>query len=96
VLLDWHTPETQRLGTFDLVFAADVLYEWQNAPALADLVPGLLAPEGEALFADPSRKDAPPFLELMKERGFENETQEMMVEQAGREVRVMMHRLRGR
>jgi predicted nicotinamide N-methyase len=93
-LLDWHAPEAEPLGTFDLVFAADVLYERRNAPALADLVPRLLAPGGEAVFADPRRKDAPPFLELMWERGFENETRVIMVEQAGREVRVLVHRLR--
>ena len=93
-LLDWHAPGAERLGTFDLVFAADVLYERRNAPALADLIPGLLAPGGEAVFADPRRKDAPPFLELMGERGFENETRVIMVEQAGREVRVLVHRLR--
>ena len=93
-LLDWHAPETERLGPFDLVFAADVLYERRNAPALADLVPRLLAPGGEAVFADPRRKDAPPFLELMRERGFVNETRAIVVEQAEREVRVLVHRLR--
>ena len=92
-LLDWHAPEAKPLGTFDLVFAADVLYERRNAPALADLVPGLLAPGGEVVFADPRRKDASPFLELMKERGFESETRVITVEQAGREVRVLVHRL---
>jgi predicted nicotinamide N-methyase len=95
-LLDWHAPEAERLGTFDLVFAADVLYERRNVPALAKLVPGLLAPDGEAIFADPRRRDAPLFLELMDKRGFENEMQDMMVEQAGREVRVLVHRLRCR
>ena len=93
-LLDWYAPEVEHLGTFDLIFAADVLYERRNAPALADLVPRLLEPGGEVLFADPRRKDAPPFLELMEVRGFKNETQDMMVEQGGREVRVLVHRLR--
>ena len=92
-LLDWHAPEAERLGAFDLVFAADVLYERRNAPALAELVPGLLASGGEVVFADPRRKDASPFLELMKERGFESETRVITVEQAGREVRVLVHRL---
>ncbi len=93
-LLDWYAPEVEHLGTFDLIFAADVLYERRNAPALADLVPRLLEPGGEVLFADPRRKDAPLFLELMEVRGFKNETQDMMVEQGGREVRVLVHRLR--
>jgi predicted nicotinamide N-methyase len=91
-LLDWHTPE--HLGTFDLVVAADVLYERRNAPALADLVSRLLAPDGEALFADPRRKDAPLFLELMEKQGFENTTEGILVEQGGRGVKVLVHRLR--
>ena len=90
-LLDWHIPQSP--GTFDLVAAADVLYERRNAPALVDLVPGLLAPDGEAVFADPRRRDAPMFLELMGERGFENATESVVVEQGGREVKVLMHRL---
>ena len=91
-LLDWHAPE--RLGTFDLLLAADVLYERRSVTVLADLVPELLAPGGEALFADPRRKDAPLFLDLMAERGFPASTQSAVVEQAGREVRVLVHRLR--
>jgi predicted nicotinamide N-methyase len=91
-LLDWHAPE--HPGTFDLVVAADVLYERRNAPALADLVPKLLAPGGEALIADPRRKDAPEFLALMQERGFKPTTENVSVEQGGRGVRVLVHRLR--
>jgi predicted nicotinamide N-methyase len=84
----------ERLGPFDLVLAADVLYERRSAPSLADLVPKLLAPGGEAVFADPRRKDAPLFLELMEERGFENTTEIVVVKQGGRGVRVLVHRLR--
>jgi predicted nicotinamide N-methyase len=93
-LLDWHAPDTERFGTFDLAFAADVLYERRNAPALADLVPILLAPDGEAIFADPRREGAPPFLELMQHRGFENTAEEVVVGQGGRKIRVQVHRLR--
>jgi predicted nicotinamide N-methyase len=93
-LLDWHAPEAERLGTFERVFAADVLYERRNASALADLVPGLLAPGGEALFADPRRKDAPLFLELIEERGFRASTGSVVVDQGGRSIEVLMHRLR--
>ena len=93
-LLDWHMPDARRLGSFDLVLAADVLYERRNAPALADLAPGLLAPGGEAIFADPQRKDAPPFLELMERKGFENAMEALVVEQGRRRIRVLVHRLR--
>ena len=71
-----------------------MLYERRSVPALADLVPSLLAPGGAAVFADPRRKDAPLFFDLMEERGFKNTTEVVLVEQGGREVRVLVHRLR--
>ena len=71
-----------------------MLYERRNAPALAALVPALLASDGEALFADPRRKDAPLFLELIEERGFQVSTRSVVVEQGEREVKVLVHRLR--
>ncbi|MCA1730452.1 MAG: methyltransferase type 12, partial [Actinobacteria bacterium] len=73
---------------------ADVLYERRNVPALAALIPTLLAPGGEVLIADPRRKDAPVFLERMRERGFRSSTEELLVSSGGREVRVMVHQLR--
>ena len=93
-LLDWFSPRLGGLGTFDLVFAADVLYERRNAPALADLVPRLLAPGGEAIFADPRRPPAPSFLETMRARGFRVFTEGSTVEQGGREVKVLLYRFR--
>jgi predicted nicotinamide N-methyase len=95
-LLDWRTPDIERLGTFDLVLGADVLYERPNAVALADLVPRLLAPEGEAILADPRRDDAPAFLRMMEEEGFGTHTQDTTVNHDGREVRVLLYRLRRR
>jgi predicted nicotinamide N-methyase len=95
-LLDWFSPQPDGLGTFDLVLAADVLYERRNAPALADLVPRLLAPGGEALFADPRRPPAPSFLEAMGARGFRASVESSTVEQGAREVGVLIHRFRRR
>jgi predicted nicotinamide N-methyase len=92
--LDWREPDTESIGTFDLVFAADVLYERKNAAALADLVPKLLAPGGEAIFADPRRDEASVFLEAMEDLGFEDATEETTVEQGPRWVKVLLHRLR--
>ena len=93
-VLDWREPSAQGIGTFDLVLAADVLYERKNAAALADLVPKLLAPGGEAIFADPRRDEAPVFLERMVSRGFEDVTKETTVEQNTRKVRVLLHQMR--
>ncbi|MEP6857669.1 MAG: class I SAM-dependent methyltransferase, partial [Gemmatimonadales bacterium] len=53
-LVDWrHLP--LDLGTFDLVFASDVLYEKEYAELLPVLLRGLLGPTGIALIADPGR-----------------------------------------
>ena len=93
-LLDWRAPDIEGLGSFDLVLAADVLYERKNARALADLVPEVLAPGGEALFADPRRDEAPVFLDAMEEHGFEDTIEETTVEQATRTVKVLLHRMR--
>jgi predicted nicotinamide N-methyase len=93
-LLDWHTPGAEGLGGFDLVLAADVLYEWRNVPALAALIPALLVPGGEILLSDPRRKNTPAFLERMREKGFRSSTKECLVPSDGREVVVLVHRLR--
>jgi predicted nicotinamide N-methyase len=93
-LLDWRTPDIEGLGTFGLVLAADVLYERKNAAALAELVPKLLAPGGEALFADPRRDEAPVYLEAMERSGFEDAVDEVTVEQGTRQVKVLLHHLR--
>ncbi len=87
-------PDIRGLGTFDLVLAADVLYERKNAAGLADLVPKLLAPGAEAIFADPRRDEAPVFLEAMEGLGFENTIEETVVEQASKKVRVFFHRMK--
>ena len=93
-LLDWFSPELGGLGTFDLVLAADVLYERRITRALADLIPRLLAPGGEVLVADPRRPPAPSFLEAMERRGFRASTESVLVEQQGRSVRVLIHGFR--
>ncbi|MBA2714651.1 MAG: methyltransferase domain-containing protein [Rubrobacteraceae bacterium] len=93
-LLDWREPEIEGIGTFDLVLAADVLYERKNAEALADLAPKLLAPGGEALFADPRRDEAPVFLQAMESLGFWDAIEDKTVEQDTRMVKVLLHHLR--
>lgn len=53
-LVDWRALPTLR-EHFDLVLAADVLYERPYAPLVACAVVGALAPDGVALIADPGR-----------------------------------------
>jgi predicted nicotinamide N-methyase len=92
--LDWRQQDITGTGTFDLVLAADVLYERKNAVALADLVPRLLAPGGEAIFADPRRDEGPVFFGAMKGQGYKDATEEITIEQPARGVKVLLHRLR--
>ena len=97
-LLDWRAPMPESFrGAFDLVFAADVLYERGNAEALAVLMSSLLAPRGEILVADPGRRWEPLFRELVLDGGFGCETEETVVGQAAgrRGVNVVVHRIFG-
>jgi predicted nicotinamide N-methyase len=65
-LVDWSEPEQLvELGPFDLVLAADVLYERSSVAHLLSLLPRL-APE--ALIADPGRPASPAFLDRGWER----------------------------
>ena len=67
-LVDWrHLP--LDLGTFDLIFASDVLYENEYAKLLPVLLRGLLSSRGIVLIADPGRVAAPVFVEACGEHG---------------------------
>ena len=58
--VDWREPA--ELGTFDLVLAADVLYERRYVDVLVELLPRL---GGEVLLSDPGRPFLRPFLERL-------------------------------
>lgn len=90
--LDWHSPDTREFGRFDLVLAADVLYEQRNVPALSTLIPDLLTSEGEALISDPRRRDTPDFQKAMEERSFKLSTDSTSVRQGEKEIEVLIHR----
>ncbi|MCZ8203255.1 methyltransferase domain-containing protein [Gemmatimonas sp.] len=59
------------LGTFDVVIAADVLYEKEYASLVGACVARALAPQGEAIIADPGRLALPAFLEQLPAVGLE-------------------------
>jgi len=64
-LVDWrHFPAD--LGTFDLLFASDVLYEKEYAELLPLILARSLAVGGRALIADPGRLAAPIFVEACR------------------------------
>jgi predicted nicotinamide N-methyase len=65
-IADWSAPETLlEGGPFDLVLAADVLYERQSTAPLLSLLPRL-APE--AWIADPGRPAAAAFMDQAERR----------------------------
>ena len=67
-MVDWrHVPKD--LGTFELVFASDVLYEKEYALLLPIILCSVLAPRGCALIADPGRVAAPMFIEACEAHG---------------------------
>ena len=67
--LDWRNPPRDR--RFDLVLAADVLYQLvDHEPVLAS-IDALLAPAGVALIADPCRGVADRFAALAAEHGYD-------------------------
>jgi predicted nicotinamide N-methyase len=87
-LSSWTEPELlEARAPWDLVLAADVLYEARTAAILADLLPRLVAPRGSVWIADPKRDPAERFLELASER-FTVHTVDTPTE------RVLLHRLR--
>ncbi|HEX2190519.1 MAG TPA: methyltransferase domain-containing protein [Longimicrobiaceae bacterium] len=68
-LLDWRAVPAE-LGRFGTVVAADVLYEARNAEDLALALPGLVAPGGTAVVADPGPVYRADFVERMAGRGW--------------------------
>lgn len=92
--LDWHSPAAEDLGKFDLLLAADVLYEQRNVPVLTALIPDLLAPNGGALISNPSRRDTPDFHEALQSKGFSHTVYSTTARQGERDISVLIHEFR--
>jgi predicted nicotinamide N-methyase len=61
-VVSWYAPEDLvERGPWDIVLAADVLYEARNVPVLEELLPQLVGERGEVWLADPGRATAEPF-----------------------------------
>jgi predicted nicotinamide N-methyase len=98
LLLDWRTEAGRAAcvaaGPFDVLLAADVLYERENVVPLLDLVPRLLAPGAQFWLAEPGRRVSIGFVAEACARGWHDE--EAIYERAwppdGDRVRVVVHR----
>jgi predicted nicotinamide N-methyase len=84
--IDWNAPgELLERAPFDLVLAADVLYERPSVAALLSLLPQLAQ---AAWLADPGRPAADAFIEEARRRGWDIDTRRNGV--------IDVHRLRFR
>lgn len=98
LLLNWRTPEgRERLlsaAPFELLLAADVLYEPEDLEPLLALAPALLQPGAPFWLAEPGRKASRAFVEAALQRGWRD--QPSIVERAwppdGDVTRVTIHR----
>lgn len=71
----WQQPDVMiERAPWDLVLAADVLYERRNLPLLLELLPRLVDDRGEIWLADPGRAFAAEFFEQADERGWRTAT----------------------
>ena len=71
-LIDWRKLPDD-LGTFDVVVAADVLYERPLAALVARTIAATLAPDGLALITDPIRRPADAFADACQAVGLSAE-----------------------
>ncbi|HEX2186490.1 MAG TPA: methyltransferase [Chloroflexota bacterium] len=74
MLVDWRTTAGMdvllRAAPFELVLAADVLYELEDVAPLLYLTPRLLAPGGAFWLAEPGRSTSARFVELAGSHGW--------------------------
>jgi len=74
-LVDWRRLPDD-LGVFDLVVAADVLYEKPQAALVVTVIEQCLAEGGLAIVTDPGRRTADALLEICRQRGLSAELAE--------------------
>lgn len=67
-LVDWRSPNLE--GTYDIIIAADVLYEDRFLSPVRDMITTYLKPSGTAFIAEPNRTVAMPFFDGLTKNGF--------------------------
>ena len=83
------------LGRFARVVAADVLYETEYGPLVADVIARTLAPEGTATIADPGRAAVPEFVRQCAARGLRVDTPDPVPYEEGKiRQKINLHEVR--
>jgi predicted nicotinamide N-methyase len=88
VVHDWRDIGALSGARFDVVLAADVLYEERNARPLLHTIAAALADDGQALLADPGRRHAEGFAELASAWGLDSAALDHRLSAAGRLLRL--------
>ena len=84
-----------RLGScYDLILAADVVYDPTHYVPLVEFLDAHLAPDGRLLLTETLRADARRVLEMLGERGIAGEKRGVWVREEGRPERTWLHTLR--
>ena len=89
--LDFTHDQLER--RFDLILAADIVYEPNDYEPLASFLDLHLASGGAIWLTESLRADAKTMLATMAERGFVDETEACWVQENGRRERTWLHRL---
>jgi predicted nicotinamide N-methyase len=79
---------------FDLILAADIVYDPAHYAPLARYLDDAVAPRGAVLLTESLRADARVFLEGMSARGFTDDKRALWVMEDGRRERTWLHTLR--
>ena len=91
VLMDWREPDLDE--QFDVILAADVAYEKRFFGPLLRTFQRLLAPGGTVLLAEPNRRIAEGFFELLRRHGLAAEKTDTSVRLRGLSHRVALHEI---
>lgn len=81
-------------GRFDLILAADIVYDPAHYDPLAAFLDRSLEAEGTILLTESLRADASRFLDGLTARGFRDEKTALWVREEGRRERTWLHRIR--
>lgn len=79
--------------TYDLILAADIVYDPAHYAPLASFLDASLAPGGTILLTESLRADASVFLEGLVARGFTDDKRALWVMEDGRRERTWLHTL---
>ena len=86
--LDWRHPIGEP---FDLIVAADILYEKKSHSILARLLRHLLAPGGQLFVSDPNRPSAVDFVGLLKAKGYQHQSESLAANWLSSQQQVNIH-----